>query len=348
ATTAFQPNFFETYQWEEEVIKAQLRPDDKWRKLIEKAEKNDYLNGQIGITLHLSNVIGNKIPLQLLENPDSSSYSDILNKVLPLFDEISNKKDNKLIDDFIMVKAMLAKGDYLLQASSNRKNFCNRILDRDYSWKRLFRIDNNSNTKAIKCLQEIINDPDYDASAVTQSLEKIISNTIGKLKDDNACLREILIGDYGTNILNRSKQGFIAIVYPNILIFHQSQRNHFHSELMTCLIFEMLVSSLTKDHNWQMDNDNYNIFMSPDKVMKLEFVPVKSHEERNMIKVARYSNNHWDEKNAINHWDEKWTIKKDEKLEEYPGTDIDEVFKNIINDIINEATQSTTPNNITL
>lgn len=45
------------YQWQEEITKAQLREKyDDWRALLEKAERQAYLDGQIGIALYVAGI----------------------------------------------------------------------------------------------------------------------------------------------------------------------------------------------------------------------------------------------------------------------------------------------------
>lgn len=268
-----KPDFFPAYQWEEEVIKAQLRRQSNWKNLIDYAEHHPYLNGQIGITLYLSGVLPNKTPFQPLENiPSADIYKKSLDKVLPLFSQIG-QADSKITKEFLMVKAMLSKDDYMPWLSSHRKNFYNRPGHRDYSWKRLFRIDDNSNIISLNCLKAIIDDSDFDGNQIEESLNKIIS----KCKDRPLWIK-ILTGKFGTNIMSHAKQGFIAFDNNNILIYHQSQRNHYHSELMTCILYEEL------KHIYQM---------------KPEYISVKSQEEYCRINVNGYS---------ICHWNGKWTV----------------------------------------
>lgn len=96
--------------------------------------------------------------------------------------------------------------------------------------------------EAFKCLKEIINDPIYNISTEQRTLESL--NEIGNEYQGDSNWKRILLGKYGTHIMRYSKQGFIAFDNHNTLIYHASQRNHYHSELETLALYEELKRSL--------------------------------------------------------------------------------------------------------
>lgn len=264
--------FFANYQWKEEIIKAKLRLSNSgWDTPLERAEKHSYLNGQIGITLYLAEVYaGFPNSYNFAENISANDYNTKLDNILPLFTEISDANSDT-IKKFAMVKAMLAKGNYMPWLSSNRKNFYNIPKHRDYSWKRLFRADNTPNVKAFECLNNIVNDKKYNANNLYDSLNAIASTYQGEEE-----WIKILLGEYGSNIMKVSKSGFIAFDNDNVLIYHASQRNHYHSELFTRALYEEL-KELYKNNN-----DTH-----------IDYEPVKSGDDSPCATINNYQIYHW-------------------------------------------------------
>lgn len=269
--------FFASYQWKEEIAKAKLRLlNSEWREPIEKAEKNSYLNGQIGITMYLAGIYKNLPVRDLHEDTTAGEYNVWLERILPLFTCIGNA-DSNIVKQFAMVKAMLAKGDYMPWLSSYRKNFYNRPGHRDYSWKRLFRVDDNPNLEAFECLGKIVNDPYYDTSDEQSILESL--NMIGSAYQGDSNWKKILLGKFGRSIMCCSKQGFIAFDNNNVLIYHASQRNHYHSELQTLELSEEL-RCLYKN---QIEDGKVNI----------GYCPVKSGDDDAHFSINNYDVYHW-------------------------------------------------------
>ncbi len=260
------PKFFDIYQWNEEVSKAQLRRDSVWRTLIKKAESNSYLRGQIGVTLYLAGLVMqegdscNLTSMDFNQIPSPDVYRNVLEKSLPLFEQLG-LSNSVIIKDFIMVKAMLSKGDYMPWLSSFRKNFYNRPAHRDYSWKSLFRIGGKSNVTALNCLKEIVSDKNYDFQNLAASLQKITNEH----KPTTEWI-ELLIGEYGTNIMQLSKQGFIAfdVCTDDVLIYYQSRRNHFHTDLKIRVLYECLRNQYNLAPNFdavKSQEDNSSIYV---------------------------------------------------------------------------------------
>ncbi len=287
-------DFFASYQWNEEIDKAKLRLlNPEWRAPLETAEKHSYLNGQIGITMYLAGVYKDiSQNRELNETITAKEYSDWVEKNLPLFTYIGNA-ESEIVKQYAMVKAMLAKGDYMPWLSSWRKNFYNRPGHRDYSWKRLFRLDDKPNMEAFKCLKEIINDPIYNISTEQRTLESL--NEIGNEYQGDSDWKRILLGKYGTDIMRYSKQGFIAFDNNNTLIYHASQRNHYHYELWTLALYE----ELKHLYKFQLENGN----------MDISYSSVKSGEDYAYTKVNNYYIYHWISDKEIRPWTIEWNTK---------------------------------------
>ena len=248
--------FFYDYIWQEEVVKAELRKDERWCAEIEKAEQDKYLDGQISIIMHMAGLIPAYAPFALpvpkVDIDEFKKWSDLM---LPLFDEIGDAMSTT-VKEHLMVRAMLVKGDYMPWSSSYRKNFYNIPGHRDYSWKSLFAIrlrdkDNHIvNGCAINCLREILEDPLYDACQVEKSLREIGCRRAG-LIPKTEIWRRLLTSRYYLQIMKKSHQGFIAFDNDNVLIYGSSQRNGYHSELRSLYLFELL-----RDYGYDLE---YNL-----------------------------------------------------------------------------------------
>lgn len=162
--TTFTPKGFTNSQWEEEKIKAELRKDSSWNDEITKAEKHQYLNGKIGLILWCSGEITGLIPFSKNTlNRDLNKFKSYSEKCLKLFNE-AGQKDSEVTSKFLLVRAMLSKGDYMPNLSADRKNFYNDPGHRDYSWKALFRINDYTHIDALNILKQVLDDDNFNYS----------------------------------------------------------------------------------------------------------------------------------------------------------------------------------------
>ena len=238
--TTFTPKGFTNSQWEEEKIKAELRKDSSWNDEITKAEKHQYLNGKIGLILWCSGEITGLIPFSKNTlNRDLNKFKSYSEKCLKLFNE-AGQKDSEVTSKFLLVRAMLSKGDYMPNLSADRKNFYNDPGHRDYSWKALFRINDYTHIDALNILKQVLDDDNFNSANVSESL-KVIANK--RKRKDIPLWRRLLTSDYGVQILSHSRQGFIAFAdgkIQNALIYGSSKRSGYHSELNILYIENLL------------------------------------------------------------------------------------------------------------
>lgn len=236
----FTPKGFTNSQWEEEKIKAELRKDNSWNYEITNAEKHQYLNGKIGLILWCSGEISGHIPLNRNTlNRDLNKFKSYSEKCLKLFNE-AGQKDSEVTSKFLLVRAMLSKGDYMPNLSADRKNFYNDPGHRDYSWKALFRINDSTHIDALNILKQVLDDDNFNAANVSESLKVIINK---RKRKDIPLWRRLLTSDYGVQILSHSRQGFIAFAdgkIQNALIYGSSKRSGYHSELNILYIENLL------------------------------------------------------------------------------------------------------------
>ena len=123
--------YFSQDQREEEIIKSELILSDiGWENLFEKYEKHEYLYGQIGFLLHLS------------KNKENDQFE--IKKFAEYAEKISNIFKEKLLkhNEHIVERALLSKGDYLIEAGPNF-SFCspdkNTLRVREENWRKVFK-----------------------------------------------------------------------------------------------------------------------------------------------------------------------------------------------------------------
>ncbi len=270
AQNTFTPKGFTNSQWEEERIKAELRKDSAWNIEITEAERHPYFDGKISFILWCSGEIAIRTPFDntaLRKNIDK--FKLYKEKCIKLFDK-AGQKDSEITSEFLLVRAMLSKGDYMPRLSSNRINVYNNPLHRDYSWKALFGINDNTHEKALKILQQVLDDDNFNIVNVSESLKTIVN----KRKRQNMPLwRRLLTSDYGGQILSYSRQGFIAFDdgnANNTLIYGSSKRSGYHSEL-NILYLELLLKKFRPDTSlyvtWNMGTDmDYSIIINKETI----------------------------------------------------------------------------------
>jgi hypothetical protein len=117
----------------EEKLKAKLiTQSDDWKKAITEIENHKYFNGQIGFLLQWS-------------ESNLGYFNEYTEKSKAIFGE----KGLNYFDNYLFERALLATGDYLLSKGKNYSFLINN--DRDISWKRLLR-DDNEKRKVLKSL----------------------------------------------------------------------------------------------------------------------------------------------------------------------------------------------------
>jgi len=168
---------FDTGQILEEKIKVLLiLKGENWQMLIEKVEKDNYLNGQINFLLSFSGIQAfyeNNAHLAFHEKDGAyfNALKELYEKYLLYFDN----KGLKQFEDEKFRVALLSIGVYLI----NAKNWSFLINNnRDASWKRFFKevFSNRGNwQQAISYLQTLFSETSLDKSAV-QNLKEIIKN----------------------------------------------------------------------------------------------------------------------------------------------------------------------------
>jgi hypothetical protein len=141
-----ETSFFNRQIQEERIKAVLIKKSEVWRNLIEKIEIKSYFKGQILFIIEFSGI------LNYFENNNNCNWSDNENsKFLKDFNFYSEKATSffSLIqteenNNYILERAVLTKGDYLIPSSNYRFSFLssNKINNylRDYSFKALMRL----------------------------------------------------------------------------------------------------------------------------------------------------------------------------------------------------------------
>jgi hypothetical protein len=220
---------FSPQQVREEALKARLiLTRSGWREHIEASEAHGYFRGQIEFLLKFSGVLDrwledNSISWSDAEDTDfQAKFADYFKKVSAVFGEqgLSN------FGDYRWERALLTKGDYLLQRGINR-SFLNNG-ERDASWKRLLRgsLKSERSTEDKRgYVRELLDDIDVELG-VEESLDAVLAKSKVAEPWRSVAIERPEIIDYcqGRNI--RWHNG-------NIYLMRRVQMNGDHVELFT-------------------------------------------------------------------------------------------------------------------
>ena len=209
----------------EEKLKAKLITEsDDWKKAIMEIENHKYFNGQIGFLLQWS-------------ESNLESFKEYAEKSKAIFGE----RGLNHFDKFIFERALLAKGDYLL---TKRKNYSFLINnnERDISWKRLLRDDNNKR-KVLKSLIDNIN-----PTTLFQDLEKIVADFSDKNDWRYYFIKQSeIIASCDTQKLIRKNNE------SDILLLGSTMTSGFHKEYYSYSLFVELKEKLSLNESSYKD-----------------------------------------------------------------------------------------------
>ena len=228
---------FAIHQCAEECIKAQLIDREEWKQCIEKTEKHPYFNGQIGFILQFSGICEDYKSNRTLSWSDQEAeerlklfkkYAHIASYMFDL-DGNGIRHNDK---NYCFERAVLAQGDYLMEASNDRFNLLStetvaKNVKRDHSWKRLLRINETR--------EELIESQKYVKAAFDNvaDLSNITGSFEAQCKDikTGTQWRDLLIST--PELFNISEKGFTAFDEDQLLILRYWFRNSYHVELYT-------------------------------------------------------------------------------------------------------------------
>lgn len=225
----------------EEYIKANLlkwgkdNNESRWEDLIKINEADDYMKGQIGFLLVISGVYKDEYNLFCKEDSDKAleTFDTASRHARLIFSHFKRNTSDKLVDNHLLEQAMLISGMYLRHNSSSRLNFCNQPFDRDNSWRKLLEVPfKEKNNEGIKAFGQVITAKWSNENDAIESLEKIYDTYMQNPTHSSVWYAPFL-GSYGKKLINICSQGFIHKNNEHITLLHQSQMNHYHSELLS-------------------------------------------------------------------------------------------------------------------
>lgn len=165
------PGFLDLQVTEERIKACLLLKDEGWSNEITEIEKQGYFKGQISFLLNFSSIE------DYFKKNGNCNWSEEENKgfmasfILYKEKAISVFGENglKVFDDAIFERALFTKGDYTLFSKSNYSFLIN--YERDISWKRLLRDDNNGKRLFVK---QLFDDPAFNIQNIEATLKSII------------------------------------------------------------------------------------------------------------------------------------------------------------------------------
>ena len=231
---------FSTSQSYEEAIKAKLilNGETKWKEIIEQTEQDAYMRGQIGFLLVSADVY--TLNIEEFDSQKSTKalqeFCDCSQKARNIFAHL--KDNDKLMTEHLLERALLTKGEYMKSASRGRLNFCNRPYDRDYSWRKMLEITPlQPLSTGVLAMKELLCDKWEDKNDPIESLNVIINTFISS---GNPSEWMPFMEERGIKLLDICHQGFIHKQDDTVTLLHESQMNHYHSELQSILLkYEM-------------------------------------------------------------------------------------------------------------
>ncbi len=264
---------FLAIQVKEERIKALLiLKSEEWKQAIIQIENHGYFKGQIGFILNFSGITDS---FKKNENLNWSGQDDqvFFQKFLKYSEKaesIFNDSGLKKFNDFLFERALLCKGDYLLNKGRNYSFLIDS--DRDIGWKRLLR-DDNENRDYVRQLFDSI-----DTSQIQRDLQKIID------KADVSDWRKYFI-EYPEIIGVCGFNKFIRWESENdILLLQRTQTNGYHTEYYSYALY----IRLKKMGNQVWYHGDYSVDY-PKHIAKINGHEIKISYQDNVKYSVKYS-----------------------------------------------------------
>lgn len=250
----YKLNFFRQRMIKEECIKAELMKKenefglDFVKQAVEIGDKSKYFKGQMGFALEFADVY-TKYDTNQISSLNQSEIYIIGNKVKLYIEKVNalinalEGNQGKLASDRLLERALLSLGMYLRKNSAKRLNFCNQLNDPYNSWKTLLFVEeDNAHCRSIfkKMLDNV------SVNSLKNDLNTIIRNH--SMDTNIPTWRRMLIDN--KELIDYCSQGFIYMDdwtrmdenNVDIILFSQSQMNHYHAELWS--------KDLNTRYNW--------------------------------------------------------------------------------------------------
>lgn len=266
----------------EERIKAHLLlRSSVWKASILELEQHAFFKGQIGFALRFSGVVNYFELHKQLAWSDAEDFQYLKRfkryaaAATAVFHVIA--KDSAALD-YLWERAVLSKGNYLTAGSANRYNLLStrttkNNVNRDHSWHRLLRLglegahDFKKWQERQGYVQEVWDDPDFDPENLEKSLGKIAYKVV---PEPSMAWQHMLI--HAPQLFKLCSQGFVMLNSNETILLHESQRNHYHSELYTRFL--------------EIELQRLKVDIYPFSVM--HYVEVRSANEYALLQMSDY------------------------------------------------------------
>lgn len=242
------------YQSVEECIKARLFASPGWKECLMEAERRPYFNGQIGFLLEFAGVgtvsLADEVAGDAMKSAGALArfrrYYEVAKHVF--MTQVGRRVNDR---DCVFERAVLAKGDYVtgLMDHTHRSNLLStdtveNNVKRDWSWKRWLRMGDGRegydrrNGQVLKERVKAVFDAVIDSVGETGGMSsEAVMGGLDRLcvADTPDMWRNVLISY--PELFGKSRKGFIRFDDDEqIVLYMQSQMNHYHAELFTwCL-----------------------------------------------------------------------------------------------------------------
>jgi hypothetical protein len=197
--------------------------------------------------------------------------------------------DTKTNDEYIVERALLSKGDYLIPASNFRYNFCSskRVANyqRDYSWKRLLRftVEEIEFWKEKRTIvKNLLDDTRFNANNVENGLIEVCHSV-------PADWRKNFVTDF--ELIDYCGQGFIRRNEDDgVELLKESQLNHYHIDMnifhlyLTILENQELSKPFTSIKPISVrSSDDYSFVLLEDWCYKKKYYCIKIYHDETFI-----------------------------------------------------------------
>lgn len=264
----------------EEKVKAHLiKKSKEWKEFVINAEQHPFFRGQIGFALSFSGILDfyrNKDCCEWDMSQDTAyfdAFKRYANSGSELFTLIIS---SSAVIDYLWERAVLSKGQYFTKTSADRWNMLSTRLaknniERDHSWRRLLRLSvsrENEWEKRQGYVKSVFDDVHFEINDVEGSLRCICDEALADPAIED--WRKAFIKH--SALFKECNQGFIAKNDSEIILLHESQRNHYHSELYTRVL----------DLELKQKSEQLLPFK------QLQYQPVRSREESPYVALGQW------------------------------------------------------------
>ena len=298
----YKVNFFTRRQMKEECIKAELMKREKElnlntiRTAVEEGDDDEYLTGQMGFVLEFAGAyyLYDENKILSLSKDEIEKLGNSINIYLKKSQTIlehHKSNINDCVTERLLERALLSLGMYLLRTkSSKRYNFCN-TSEQYNTWKIMLYVESDN-----KYCREVFKKMLDEVSI--NNIESDLRQTIQNHKSDPSIpqWRRIIIDN--KELIDYCSKGFLYVEDPSniknddvdVILFGQSQMNHYHSELRSLNLYESC------KNNWPIG-----------------YHPQKSYDLDSCVSI-RYSKDGKQYEYLLSYWNGEWSSwTRDEK-----------------------------------